>query len=797
MSNKFFANFLFKNLVIICLAVVGLIGLCVIIGWHSHNLVLIQVIPGAISMQYNTALCFILLAASAGAMLSKRVPPLFPALGGALVGLFGLLVVFQYATGISLGIDTLFFYPWEHTLSAEPGRMALTSAVCFAVAGNTLCLLILRPRTLFVFVLAHTFPLSLGITSLLGYIFGITYVLPFRLGSQMAVHTAIAFTIYGAAMLFYAWQKIPQTQGGLPEWGPLIATVMAPVFFIGLTSSFQDSSLTARIGQTLLAISAIGMLVLAMYKIMHARIVYKGLILITIPLLFVLGFVLLVNQQKRAGEQAEVLELKTKEVIMNLHTLFEDLVDIQSSVRGYVITEDPSYLDPYKQAVREIPGEIELLKTQISDDPQQLARLENLAVIAAERMAVAEELKNLVDNGKQAEAIAYVKSGIGKRVMDEFREGMNVLLAEEERKDKIRRQEIQNSWQQFDRLLVGGVAANLFLALALVFLFTRGIGYRLQTLTENAKALAEGKKLATPITGNDEIAILDRTFHQMAQALQEAHDELESKVEERTRELWQATEEIKKLNESLEQRVIERTEQLKAANKELEAFSYSVSHDLRAPLRAIDGFSRIFIEDYADKLDDEGRRILDVIRKNAQNMGQLIDDLLAFSRLGRKQIETSIIDMSELAQDACTQIQLCPKTQIKIGQLPAATGDRTLIRQVFINLLSNAVKYSGTKEKALVEVGGQSENGENIYYVRDHGVGFDMKYADKLFGVFQRLHSIEEFEGTGVGLAIVQRIIHRHGGRVWAEAEVGKGATFYFALPQNDLKSKDLNNEHE
>jgi PAS domain S-box-containing protein len=257
-----------------------------------------------------------------------------------------------------------------------------------------------------------------------------------------------------------------------------------------------------------------------------------------------------------------------------------------------------------------------------------------------------------------------------------------------------------------------------------------------------------------------------------------------------------AEEKIKQLNQNLEKQAT----WLEAANKELEAFSYSVSHDLRAPLRAIDGFSRIFIEDYAEQLDDEGRRILGVIRNNAQNMGHLIDDLLAFSRLGRKQIEPAEINMMELARDVSVQIGSSSNSKpqnIKIEPLPSAPGDKALIRQVFVNLLSNAVKYSTTSGSAKIRIGGRSENGENIYFVQDNGVGFDMKYSDKLFGVFQRLHSSEEFEGTGVGLAIVQRIIHRHGGRVWAEGEVGKGATFYFSLLQSNLNQGELNNGHE
>ena len=242
---------------------------------------------------------------------------------------------------------------------------------------------------------------------------------------------------------------------------------------------------------------------------------------------------------------------------------------------------------------------------------------------------------------------------------------------------------------------------------------------------------------------------------------------------------------IRQLNADLENQA----EQLQAANKELEAFSYSVSHDLRAPLRAIDGYTRILVEDYESVLDDEGKRVCGVISREARRMGQLIDDLLSFSRLGRKEMYSSKIEMRTMVVSVLNELlkdEERERIDIHIANLHVAMGDSSLIRQVWVNLLANAIKFTSKKERAVIEVGGKTTKEELIYYVRDNGAGFEMEYANKLFGVFQRLHSESEFNGTGVGLAIVQRIIRRHDGRVWAEGEVENGATFYFALPRKE-----------
>ncbi len=251
-------------------------------------------------------------------------------------------------------------------------------------------------------------------------------------------------------------------------------------------------------------------------------------------------------------------------------------------------------------------------------------------------------------------------------------------------------------------------------------------------------------------------------------------------------ELMQSENKIKKLNDSLEQRVIERTEQIEAANKELEAFSYSVSHDLRAPLRSINGFAHILMEDYLPQLDDEAKRICGVIQNNSQKMGHLIDSLLEFSRSGRAEINKTVINTRELIDSIYldnTDIAVREKIDLQIGDVCNVFADSILIKQVWTNLITNAIKYSSKSENPTISITCKNEKDFCIFCVNDNGVGFDMDHANKLFGVFQRLHTNEEFEGSGVGLAIIHQIIKRHGGKVWAYAEVNKGAEFYFSLP--------------
>jgi signal transduction histidine kinase len=326
--------------------------------------------------------------------------------------------------------------------------------------------------------------------------------------------------------------------------------------------------------------------------------------------------------------------------------------------------------------------------------------------------------------------------------------------------------------QRLSRYLVIASLVGLFsfvLALWISSRLQRRISGPLMALAQTARDVSAEKNytVRVPVNSQDEVGLLGTAFNDMLIQIQ-----------------WRDTA-LQRAHDELEQRVIERTAQLEAANRELEAFSYSISHDLRAPLRAINGFARILLKEHAADLGEEAQEYCELMRDNAQHMGQLIDDLLAFSRLSRQPLSKQMVAPAELVRQARQDLRAMQEDRhidFRIGALPPCQADPALLKQVLVNLLSNALKFTSQREVAVIEVGCRQAGGENVYFVKDNGVGFNMAYVDKLFGVFQRLHRAEEYEGTGVGLAIVQRIIHRHGGRIWAEAAVNQGATFFLTL---------------
>lgn len=415
----------------------------------------------------------------------------------------------------------------------------------------------------------------------------------------------------------------------------------------------------------------------------------------------------------------------THKVISELDAIYASLKDGETVERGYLITGDESFLQAYHNAVLEIPKHFGLLISLTNDNPPQQKNIILLQAIVAKR---------LLD--LQSAIAAYRKVGRG-----DDSQVVNYIKQSRQTNDQIRN-------------LVSTIAS-----------IEDGL---LKTRAQTEESNLAYTKLWVMLGSIVTIAFLTILFYLMYRQVE-------------LRKIAQV--ETEKVNLQLS----DYATQLEGSNKELESFSYSVSHDLRSPLRAIDGFSRILQEDYANKLDQEGLRLLGIIRDNTKNMGQLINDLLEFSRYSRQPVKLEQIDMRSMVEDVWTSIRSSHEntsTPLNIGALPTAWGDRALLKQIWLNLLSNALKYSGKSDQPLIQVTGKTIDDELVYEVKDNGAGFDMRYYSKLFGVFQRLHSSADFPGTGVGLAIAHRIVTRHGGRIWASSELNAGSIFSFSLPK-------------
>jgi signal transduction histidine kinase len=401
------------------------------------------------------------------------------------------------------------------------------------------------------------------------------------------------------------------------------------------------------------------------------------------------------------------------QVIGDTNNLLSDLENMETAQRGYVITGQQSFLEPYTTSLPDVDKQFQALQVLTADNAVQQQYLSTMKPLIAAKIAwVQNDISLRINEGFSA-AQADVATDQGKVILDSIRAVVANMQTEETGLLQTRTNDLTQTNAMTESIVIWGSIIGLLFALLVDYIINKFV---------------IGEIVQKPL--------LDAALK---------------------------------------------------ANKEMEAFSYSVSHDLRAPLRAIDGFTQILVEDYGEKLDDEGKRITGIIRASTKQMGTLIDDLLAFSRLGRQEIKKVPIDMGILATKVYQEIkQASPDRNIEfiMGVLPNVDGDTDMIRQVWVNLFTNAVKFTGKKEKAKIEVGSTSAGDMVTYYMKDNGAGFDMQYVGKLFGVFQRLHSVEEFDGNGIGLSNVKRIIERHGGKVWAEGKVDEGATFYFTLPK-------------
>jgi signal transduction histidine kinase len=490
----------------------------------------------------------------------------------------------------------------------------------------------------------------------------------------------------------------------------------------------------------------------------------KGNSILAVPVLCLFVEIAWLAYVHRAEESAAGWTLHTQQVQLEANKLLTLLLDAETAGRGYVITRNTDFLAPLTLAQAQAPQTVARLKILVADNRAQGERLRMIEQLANEKLSNATAIIGASQNSREQIGVRIER---GKQVMDSLRVVLNNFLGEENRLLEERSRQLESRRASTVWVLWTGVVLAVISGAAANRLFSRGICERLLVIARQGNALAEGRPLAPAGGAQDEIGKLEQNL-QRAYAV-----------------IGERNESLAKSEHALKKRAVE----LEAANQDLEAFSYSVSHDLRAPLRHIDGFSKILLEDFGGEMKPDARRLIERVRQGTCQMGKLIDELLTLGRIGRRPLVLYPVPLRTIAEASIEELRAETEGRNivwQIGQLPTVECDPGLIQQVFLNLLSNAVKYTRGREPAVISIGEERSNGSRAIYVRDNGVGFNMLYADKLFGLFQRLHRQEDFEGTGVGLATVARIVHRHSGRVWAQAELDRGATFYFQLGEGN-----------
>lgn len=757
------------------------IALVVFSGWLFDLALLKSFIPGSIGMKLATATGFLLLGVALliRAYGAPRMQPIADFLS-VIVVLLATVTILEYASGRRFFVDQL--WSDENPGAAEtvhPGRMAPYTAVAFIAAA--LAVVLARRRSQASIIASHVataFVLFVALLVLVGYAYGAREFRGPPDANPMAFSTALGFVFCGlalAAMKADQWPLSLLAGSSDAAFGLRVllpTALIAPLILGWFRVQAERFEYVSRADGTaaFALLNAIALAAVVVWTASRFRqggesaaaeaestapaershgwsLAQKGLLIVAVPTLFQLAFLaslfVIENTQNRDRENA----LRAKEIRSSAYKVLVLLVDVETGIRGYALSGDRRFMEPYEHAEVSVPrelGYLRVLTAPWSAREQDVVKLGALAMPVLRHYGA---MRTAMLAGK-ADRISDWNSG--KRLMDDYRRATSEFMArqhdlevEQDRVSAVAREKITSA-------IVAGCVIALALAAYLATYFMRSISGRVQVVLADVDRLQRGETLHPPKEGGDEIEELHRRFHRMAEVLSAGRRDLQ------------------------------------LANEGLESFSYSVSHDLRAPLRAVDGYARIIDEDYGDRFDADGKRLLGVIRGEARRMGALIDDLLTFSRLGRQRLSHATIDMHDLISEILPRIVASrPDRQVDVTfrAVPSAIGDRSVIKQVLVNLLSNAVKYAKEEGHIAIEIGGRNGGRENLYWVRDSGVGFDMRYVGKLFGVFQRLHHDTKFEGTGVGLAIVQRIIAAHGGRVWAEGEPDRGATFYFTLP--------------
>lgn len=810
----------FRRFSTIAALVVTGIGLLVLLGWMLDIALLKSIYPEYVSMKATTAMGFVMAGIALYLLHQKssfRPALLTSRLLAVIMILLGLVVFLEYMTNLSTGLGTWVFSEDAHAPGTHtPGRMALNTALGFVFVGLALWLAGLKhafaPTAS---QLLGLFVALLSFLPLLGYAFRVDRLYGIGDYTHMAIHTAVAFLLLGVGILFVRPDRglasvlTDAGPGGFLSRRLLPMAIITPLVLVWLWVLAERSGWHALASDvSLFFVILFGVIVILIWKISDAvnqledrrkqsedkAIEWHELMQYIIrhdPNAIAvhdkdLRYVYVSDRYLKDYQvrEEDVIGKHHYEVFPDIPQKWKDVH--QRALRGEVIRSEESAFPradgrtdytrwecrPWRNKQGETGGII--LYTEVITESVE-ARLEVSRlnkrllklVSAVKNLSTAHDMKQVRES--MATAARELADADGATFV--FREGNNCYYAHEDA--------ISPLWKgkrfPMDTCITGWVMQNKKQAVIHDI-------YEDDRIPHEAYQPTFVKSLAVfPINQDSPKATIGVYWARNYTPGEEERQILQSLADAAAIAM-----ENVELLEELENRVEQRTEQLQSANRELESFSYSVSHDLRAPLRAIDGFTNILLEDHMPSLDEDGQRVCQVIKDNSHKMGRLIDDLLAFSRLSRKDLQHEHIDMSKLVwaiYHEATTPEDRERITFEVGELCNALGDTTMLRQVWANLISNAVKYSSKQEHPVIRVECSRKGGVCTYTIRDNGVGFDMKYVDKVFGVFQRLHSMREFEGTGVGLAIVQRVIHKHGGEVWAESEVGKGAVFGFSLP--------------
>jgi signal transduction histidine kinase len=495
---------------------------------------------------------------------------------------------------------------------------------------------------------------------------------------------------------------------------------------------------------------------------------YKGLLVIALPIVGIVVTIFIRLPFTQQQQTTTFLLARSAEVRNHVQEILRALLDAETGANGFVLTGDETFLKRYEDAHQQLPVTLDSLRALVSPGADQ-ELYERAAEHARRRITLAAEVVGLARGGTSADDPALrTPLSQGKHQMDEARVALETLLTLQQRRVEESQAELVRIRERLVPIQFVTFFGGFVGALAATWLFLTGIARRMAAVERNAERLAQGVPLRREVSrGGDEIGGLDRALRRAG-----------IMVRRRGREL-------RALNTTLERSLHEQ----QILNKELEAFSYSVSHDLRAPLRSIDGFAQALREDWGDRLDETAQDHLARVRNAAQRMGRLIDDLLKLSRLSRAQVQRVDVDLSQIAHDIARELEErnpIRKVDWHIEPDLHALCDPSLARIVLENLLGNAWKFTSRTTDAFIEFVRVPNSGPPTFVIRDNGAGFDMQYADKLFAPFQRLHGEREFPGTGIGLATVRRIVHKHGGEVSTRAEVGRGAAFSFSFEPAD-----------